>query len=511
MNLLRTLVPAFLLLVFVCTWRLPAKAASASPPGTAAVQQQVLTGIDAMYDMRFDDARTIFDALVKQQPDDPTGYYFRASIHLWKYLFDKNDDELRRFISESDRMIEVAEEAVDKDPRNSLARTYIGAIYGYRAMANIQAENFLKASWDARNCYNYLSETLEQDPNQYEAYLGMGIFNFLIGALPEASRTVMNLAGISGNKEKGLKQLQIAAEKAQYARNDARMVLGLLHVYYRGDYSTGLGYLKGLLAKYPNNIPLLYALGNIEAQLKKMDNAIGYYKKVLTLSNTNFRQFTVYSNFRMGEAYFRLNDFNNSRLAMQKFIKANTGSSFKAIGLFRLAQSNEMLGNRSFAVQLYERTTKCTPITAEDRYAVRRAKNCIGTPMSEREIQLVRGVNNIESLQFEQGEPLLRSLVQASGTTKEQQAEAQYHIGEAMRQTGRPDEALSAYQKVIQINPEAERWLVPWSYFRMSQVYAAQGNQQKARASIDRAKVFTDYDFREWLIFQIERDISTID
>lgn len=508
MTLLRTFVPTLLLLLCIC-YQTPAR--TPSSPAPSAIQQQVLDGIDEMYSMRFDDARARFDGLVQQYPNDPTGYYFRASIYMWKYLFDKSDDDLKKFISEGDKMIEVAEEAIDKNPRNSLARTYIGALYGYRAMANIQAENFLKASWDARNCYDYLSETLKQDPNQYEAYLGMGIFNFVIGALPEASRTVLSMAGIAGNKEKGLKQLQIAAEKAQYARNDARFVLGLLHVYYRGDYSTGLGYLKGLLAKYPENVPLLYALGNIEAQLKKMTNAVDYYKKVIALSNTNFRQFTVYSNYRMGEAYFRLNDFNNSKLAMQKFIKADAGASFKASGLFRLAQCNEMLGNRNFAVQLYERTMKCTPITAEDRYAVRRAKIFATTPMSEQEIQLVRGVNNVESLQFDQAEPLLRSLVQARGISTEQQAEALYHIGEILRQRGRYSEALDAYQKVVQINPDAERWLVPWSYFRMSQVYYIQKDQQKSRASIDRARVFVDYDFKEWLVFQIERDLSTID
>lgn len=499
-----------LLLLAVLSLVLTGSLSAAPPADEAAIRQQVLSGIDAMYSMRFDDARTTFNAVIQQQPDNPTGYFFRATLHLWKYLFDKSEPDLKSFITESDRTISIAEEALDKNSNDSRARTYIGAMYGYRAMANIQADNYLKASLDARSCYTYLSETLQKDPRQYEAYLGMGIFNFVIGALPETSRLVMNIAGMSGNKERGLQQLRIAAEKAEYAGNDAKLVLGLLNVYYKGDYGTGIGYLKELLQKYPNNIPILYALGNIEAQLKKMPTAVAYYKKVIDLSNTNFRQFTIYSNFRLGEAYFRLNEFDNSKLAMQKFIKANTDKSFKAIGLLRLAESYEILGDRKFALQLYARTQQCLPITTEDKYAIRKAALYEKTPMNETEIALIKGVNNVEALRFEQAETMLRSLVMSRTATTEQKAEAWYHIGEAMRQQNRYAEALDAYQKVVAINPDEERWLLPWSYFRMSQVYYAQKDTKKSRTSLDRAKVFSDYDFKEWLVFQIERDLSTL-
>lgn len=500
----RTLL-SFAVLLLVLTLPLPA-----APADEAAVRQQVLAGIDAMYSMRFDDARTVFNKVIQQQPDNPTGYFFRATIHMWKYLFDRSEPDLGAFLTESDRTIEIAEEALDGNPDDSRARTYIGAMYGYRAMVNIQAENYLKASWDARNCYTHLSETLRRNPREYEAYLGMGIFNFVIGALPETSQLVMNIAGMTGDKDRGLQQLQLAAERAVYAGNDAKLVLGLLNVYYKGDYGAGIGYLKDLLQKYPTNIPILYAMGNIEAQLKKMNNAIGYYKKVIDLSNNSFRQFTIYSNFRLGEAYFRLNDFENSKRAMQKFIKANTEQPFKAIGLLRLAETYEILGDRKFAVQLYARTRQCTPVTTEDKYAVRKAGLYEKAPMSETEIQLVRGVNHVESLQFEKGEVMLRSLLMSPQATGEQKAEAWYHIGEAMRQQNRHAEALEAYRNVIAINPVEERWLMPWSYFRMSQVYFVQKDTKKSRTALDRAKVFSDYDFKEWLVFQIERDLSTL-
>lgn len=475
-----------------------------------AVQQQVLSGIDSMYSMQFDKANAIFTVLIEQHPNDPAGYFFRSTIYLWQYIFDKSDADLTAFIAESDRVIDKAEQTLEDNPDDPDARTYLGATYGYRAMANLQAKNYLKASWDVRNCYAHLSEAIKKNPQQYEAYLGMGIFNFLIGALPKTSQTLMNLVGITGNKELGIQQLRIAAEKARYTRNDARFALGLLYVYYKGEYDKGLGYLKPLLQRYPNNIPLLYALGNIEAQLKKMPTAIAYYKKVLSLSDTHFQQFTVYSNYRLGEALFRSNDFENSKRAMQKFIKSNTDQPYKATALFRLAESYELLGNRQFAVQLYQRIQQCMPVTPEDVYAVRKAKYYVQEPLSDNEKQLIRGVNCVESRQFEEGVRLLQPLTQATTATSEQQAEALYHIGEILRQQQNYTKALEAYQKVILLAPDQERWLLPWSYFRMSQVYYAQKSTERSRATLEKAQVFSDYDFQEWLVFLIERDISTL-
>lgn len=476
----------------------------------AAVQKQVVAGVDALYAMDFNKADTIFTALIEQHPKNPIGYFFRSTIYLWQYLFDKSDTDLKAFIRESDRAIDVAEQAIEANANDSEAHTYLGSMYGYRALANVQAKNYLKASWDVRNCYNSLSEALKKNPQQYEAYLGMGIFNFLIGVLPKTSQVLMNMVGIEGNKERGIQQLHMAAEKAVYMRNDARFALGLLHVYYKGEYDKGLAYLKPLLQRYPTNIPLLYALGNIEAQLKKMPTAIAYYKKVLSLSNTHFRQFTVYSNFRLGEVLFRSNDFENSKRALQKFIKANTDQPYKATALFRLAECYEFLGNRQFAKQLYERTQQCTPVTPEDVYAVRKAKHYEQRPLDDTERQLIRGVNCVESLQFDEGLRLLQPVASSATTTREQQAEALYHIGEILRQQKKYSQALEMYQKVIALTPEEERWLLPWAYFRISQIHYAQEAANRARAALEKAKVFSDYDFQEWLVFLIERDISTL-
>lgn len=474
----------------------------------ADIEARTLRGVDALYSMQFEKAVSAFDSLRKLYPKDPTGEFFIASTHLWGYVFDKKEADLVKFLQSCDKTIALAEAAIDANPNDSYSQTIIGAVYGFRSIANVRSENFLKASWDARNCYKYLHEVVRKNPQQYEAYLGLGIFNVALGSMPAFVQSMMNLSGMEGNTEKGIKQLELAAQKAVLLKNDAQLILGLLYVYYNNDYGKGLGYLQGLMRKYPTNIPLLYAIGNIESQLKRMPTAVTYFDRVIQLADKDFSIFTTLSHFRLGEAWYRLNDFEKSKKAMQRFVvKSVDEKSFRAIAFLRLGVSYEMQGDRENAVKAYKRVADVLKVTAEDRYAGRKAEEYLAKPLSADEKNLIRGVNAVESLKPEDGLPILQSLLASPTATAEQKAEAWYSIGEAHRLSKQYPEALNAYQKVVGLNPKQEKWLLPWSFFRMSQVAGYSGDKNRSRTDLQKAKAYSGYDFQEWLMFQIERDI----
>ncbi len=475
-----------------------------------ALRQRIDRGIDALYSMNLDLAESIFDAIIAEHPKDPTGYFFRSNIYLWRYLFNKSNSDFNRFIAASEQTIDVGEDFLDDEPDDSFARALVGGSYGFRALANANAENFLTASWEVRQCYKYLGQTLKKDPRQFEAYLGMGIFQFVIGALPSAAQTVMNLVGLDGNTEKGIRLLEVAAERSLFARNDAKFILALLYVYFKGDYDKGVHIFKQLLERYPNNVPALYAMGNIEGQLRKMENAIAYFDRILNLADSNFSYFTTYAHFRRGEAYFRLNNFKEALRGMQQFVKGTKDKTLRATAYLRMGESYEFLGDRENAVKAYERAAKLPPVTPEDGYARRKAAEFAEQAIDEAQQILIQGANDVETHRFEQGQQKLMPLVARQDYSREIRAEAHYYIGEAQRQRRQYDEAILSYLKVIELQPERENWFIPWANFRLSQCYAENGDEKLARTYLDRSKVYSDYDFEEWLQFQIDRDLNRV-
>jgi tetratricopeptide (TPR) repeat protein len=475
-----------------------------------AFKEQILAGVDAFYAMRYDDAIKIYDNLITKYPADPTGYFFRSQIFLWRYLFDYSEPDFKRFVVACDKSIVIAEEALNTNPNNNNARTIIGAIYGFRAMANFRAENFVKAALDGRSCYSYLSEALKRDPKQYDAYFGMGAFHFGIAVMPSTVRFASNFAGLKGDRQGGLREISIAAEKSLFSRNDAKIFLAFIEVYFNKDYGKGFKYLQDLVQKYPTNIPVLYTMGNVESFLKKMNYANEYYKKVLQLADTNFKVLTTIANYRMGEAYFRLNDFEKARPAFQKYFKTRYERSFRGIAFYRLSLIYELSGNRAEAVKGYQKCLEVAPFEPEDKYAIRKAKELLKTPLDATQIQLIKGVNCAESSRWTDVEPFLKPLADNTALSKEIRAEACYYMGEALRGQNRMPEAITYYLKTVELQPEKERWFMPWSYFHISEIYNAQGNRDKSRVYLDRAKAFSDYDFQEPLAFLIERDVTML-
>lgn len=476
-----------------------------------AVQKNLLAGIDAVYRMKFGDALTAFDAAITEHPAEPRPYFFRSSVFLWRYMFDYSEPDARRFWSASEKTLQVADAAQKANPDNLHPQVIRGAMYAFRAMANFKAENFVKGTLDMRTCYNELSDVLKKDPTQYDAYLGLGMFHFVMGALPKPVRMMANLTGMKGDCALGLRELETAAQKSLYASNDAKMCLAMLHIYFNKDYTTGLKYLNEMLTRYPDNIPMLYTLGNVQFFLKKMPLAIEQYKTVTRLADTNFRTFTTFAQYRLGEAYFRLNDFAQAKPYFQRYFNAPFERSFRASSLLRLAMILEIEGKRDEAVKGYRKAAAMTLFTEpEDRYAIRKAKYLLQVPMDAAQVQLVKGVNAVESARYAEAEALLTPLAASATLATDVRAEAWYALGEAARRERRNDDALKRYQQAVEAAPQHEKWIPPFAYLRMAEIYRASGKETLAQAFIQKTRVFSGYDFEEQILFALERDISML-
>ncbi len=474
------------------------------------LKNRINTGIDAMYGMRYTEAAQAFDDIIKKYPTEPAGYFFRSQIHLWRYLFDYSEPDFKLFLASCDKAISVAETNLAQNPQNSFAQAVVGAVYGFRSMANFRAENFVKATLDGRSCYNYLSDVIKKNPQEYDAYLGLGMFHFGIGVLPKEARYGANFAGLKGDRESGLREIEQAAERSTWARNDAKMFLAMINIYYNRDFTRGLKYLTDLIQSYPNNIPVLYTLGNVDMLLRKPQTALPYYRRALQNADTNFRTFTAFAHYRIAEAHFRLNEFDAAKASFQRFFKGKYERSFRGMALLRLALCYEMEGNRAEALKGYAKCTALPPFEPDDKFAIRRAKEYIKEAPNAAQIQLLKGINCVESSRFQEAEQLLRPLVENTALSKEIRSEAAYNLGEALREERRGAEAIPFYLKAVECEAETERWTMPWSYYRIATIHYNAGKTELSRSYLDKAKVFSKYDFEEWLQFNMYRDASLL-
>jgi hypothetical protein len=106
-------------------------------------------------------------------------------------------------------------------------------------------------------------QLLAQDPAYYDAYLAIGVENYLLSQKPAPVRWLLRLGGAETNKADGLQKLQVVADKGHYLLPYARLLLAVaaLRENHR-DQARAL--LQGLAQEFPSNHLYTQELAQLE-------------------------------------------------------------------------------------------------------------------------------------------------------------------------------------------------------------------------------------------------------
>lgn len=232
-------------------------------------------GFRQMYNLNFPAAHKTFQQWQRTYPDDPFGYMANAAAYLFSEfdrlrileleLFTDNDrfeghdrtavDPAIRtaFLNELAKADAMAARTLAHSPNDRNARLAKVLSDGLRAdyLALIEKRNMasLKYIKRARSAAEGL---LLEDPTCYDAYLALGVENYLLGVNAAPVRWVLRLSGAQTDKKKGIEKLRITAEKGRYLAPFARLLLAVAALR-DNDPATARVLLQDLAREFPNN------------------------------------------------------------------------------------------------------------------------------------------------------------------------------------------------------------------------------------------------------------------
>lgn len=93
---------------------------------------------------------------------------------------------------------------------------------------------------------------ISQDPSYYDAYLAIGVENYLLGVTAAPVRWILRMTGAETNKDQGIANLRLTAEKGHYLAPYARLLLAVA-VLRDHDRNTARTLLNGLSREFPKN------------------------------------------------------------------------------------------------------------------------------------------------------------------------------------------------------------------------------------------------------------------
>ncbi len=243
---------------------------------TVALQVPELdAGFHLLYELKFVEARTRFDAWQKSHPEDPLGSASEAASYLFEecyrqdiltsefFLDDKRflgkiplkpNPELRAAFFAADKRAQgLAQLQLKTNPDDTNALFAMTLSLGMQSdYASLIDKHQVESMKMVRDADNYAQRLLVAAPDAADAYLTLGAANYIIGSLPGFKRFFLGFAGIHGNKQVGIQQLEIAAERGHYLRPFAKIMLALAALREKKPELARVQ-LQELVAEYPEN------------------------------------------------------------------------------------------------------------------------------------------------------------------------------------------------------------------------------------------------------------------
>ncbi|MBI3586056.1 MAG: hypothetical protein HY088_02870 [Ignavibacteriales bacterium] len=275
-----------------------------------AVDARVVQGIDYIYNMEFEKADNVFAEVIRSEPNHPAGYFFQAMTQWWRILCNFDDESQdEHYYAMLEKVIDMCNERLDKNEDDVTALFFKGGAVGFRGRLRGNRGKWASAANDGLIALPAVRKAFVIEPNNYDVLLGIGIYNYYAEVIPKQYPIVKPLMFFfpSGDKKNGLEQLEIAAQKARYAKTEAMYFLLQSYFTYEKQYAKALEIATELHSKYPKNALFHRMYGRCYVSLGSWAEAFHIFTDIE--KKYTARQ-TGYDTYDGREAYYYIGKFN---------------------------------------------------------------------------------------------------------------------------------------------------------------------------------------------------------
>jgi hypothetical protein len=229
-------------------------------------------GYRHMYNLEFAEAHQTFQAWERQKPDDPMGPVSDAAAYLFSE-FDRLHILQSEFFTHDQHFI--TDNKLSPDPE--LKREFLAALQASRALAarlpsgdrnamfaailtnglesdySALIEKRYGASFQKMKAGRAMAERLlAADPTCYDAWIAVGVENYMLSVKPAAVRWLLRIGGGQTDRALGIEKLKLTAEKGHYLAPFAQMMLAVAALRDNNPRQAK-GLLLALANQYPRN------------------------------------------------------------------------------------------------------------------------------------------------------------------------------------------------------------------------------------------------------------------
>jgi tetratricopeptide (TPR) repeat protein len=342
------------------------------------------------YNMDYPAAIDRFERFHAAHPGDPQGTVMLLYAVLFQELyrldlldttFYANDGFLTgRHATEEDpktrdRILALADEAIhESDWRIGKNPNDVDALYArgwarslkctYLAMVQRAYGAGFRLAMKARDDS---AHALQLDPDYVDAKLVVGVYEYVVGALPLPFKFLIGFAGITGSKSRGLEMLRDAGNRGVNSSVEARTVTALF-LRREARYKEAVQVVRSLKNQYPHDYLFCLEEANLRKDAGEGMAAVDAYHELIA----NSARPGYFAQARLELAYFGMGDAlrgqrhygEAAQSYEQSAFTTGVGAELKIRSLLAAGECNDLNHQRDLAIRDYRMAIDAGPNTS---------------------------------------------------------------------------------------------------------------------------------------------------
>lgn len=334
------------------------------PVSQAKLPEELTRAVDLIYNAQFTEAKSILSKYITAHPQDPAGYLMSGMLKEWYNTLNnvKNDAEI---LADYQQANQLAAQELNANPGNIDKMILLGNTYMYMAKKYVDKGEKFKAGKLLKKAKELMNQSIQMNPNAYDAYFALGVFNYFSERVPSGFKWLAKLMGFNGNKETGLEYLKKAAENNNITQGDAAFLLFYIYSENEKNYPVAIQFNQILKDRFPKNIKFLYDEASVYYKAKDFEKAKDRFQNFLSLceesGNSCHNKYKFLAHYNLAEFYIGKNNLAMAKPYIKEAVKTNVnqyqgytanvdlwqglvaktdGKQFEAIDFFKRVEKN---------------------------------------------------------------------------------------------------------------------------------------------------------------------------
>lgn len=348
--------------------------------------------LDLFYNLDYDEALVAFEKLLAASPKEADLHNHIAHTLLFRELLrngalesqmvsgnnsfirrmkmEPPPDVEKRFFAEIEKTIAMTQAAIARNPKDTLAMQYQATAWALHANYGfLVRKSWLASLGDASRAYKLDTQVMAIDPSNVDARLLLGGYDYIVGSLTWRMRMIGAIAGFHGDKERGLRTMEVVAQRGSYNKRDAQITLCALY-RREGQTTRAIPMLLDVIAAFPRNYLFRFELAQMYGAVGERAKALAVLEDIRQRKERNSPGYARVSwekiYYETGNLMFWFTDLDRAMQNLQKVtaspeqmkeLDLNTGT----LAYMRQGQIHDLQGRHDLATASYKQAMQFAP------------------------------------------------------------------------------------------------------------------------------------------------------